>query len=112
MKNTQRIKISRSEYASMQEELARLRAESAQLVAEKAALVEAMQEDRDRFRKVIKALIERGSERYKAPVIGEDQLSLFAEQLVAIANAQTPQAEKVASPSKEKIVKPPQFQTF
>jgi transposase len=89
----------------MQEELARLRAESAQLVAEKAALVEAIQEERDRFRKVIKALLERGSERYKAPVIGEDQLSLFAEQLVAIANAQTPEVEKVVSPSKEKTVK-------
>lgn len=117
MKNTQHIKVSKSAYESMQKELARLRAEStlvnrlrqeaeaktAKLQAEKAALLEAIQAERDRFRKAIKELFERGSERYKHPVVDENQLSLFAGQIIALTNKT--QSEKAASPTKQKAAK-------
>ena len=97
MKKTQHV--SKSAYTLLQQEVERLRAEAAyaeelrikaeakaaQLTAEKAALAQALQEERDRFRKVIKEFVNRRSERYKAPVISEEQLSLFADQMVALA---------------------------
>ncbi len=144
MKKTQHIKVSKSAYALLQQEVERLRAEAAhaeelrikaevkaaqldelrctaeiraiqldelhrnaeakaaQLTAEKAALAQALQEERDRFRKVIKEFVNRRSERYKAPVISEEQLSLFADQMVALAQTSGQEAE--ATPSKKKAV--------
>ena len=114
MKNTQHIKVSKAEYAALQRELESLRAEAvrfdemrreaeakaAQLEAEKAALAQALQRERDRLRKVIKEFVKRRSERYKAPVINEEQLSLFADQFVAVAKASGKEAD--AAPAGKK----------
>jgi hypothetical protein len=100
MKNTQHIKVSKAEYAALQRELESLRAEAVQHQAEKAALAQALQRERDRLRKVIKEFVKRRSERYKAPVINEEQLSLFADQFVTVAKASGKEAD--AAPAGKK----------
>ncbi len=107
MKKTQTITLSQSEYASLKQEVERLRlhaeqaqrdrleaeAKAAQLEAEKAVLKQALEEERARLLKVIKAFVVRRSERYKAQDIPDGQLSLFAEQLLNLS--QSPQAQKI-----------------
>ncbi|MBK8655634.1 MAG: hypothetical protein IPN20_17375 [Haliscomenobacter sp.] len=64
-----------------------MESEKMQLEAEKAVLEQALEEERDRFRRAIKGLMQRRSERYQTASINEEQLSLFAEQLVALAQS-------------------------
>ena len=121
MKNAQHIKIRQSEYASLKQELLRLRAQAArqeqaeakaaalesekmQLEAEKAVLAQVLEEERDRFRRAIKGLMQRRSERYQTASINEEQLSLFAEQLVALA--QSLQAQHTPLPQRSKSKQP------
>lgn len=128
MKNAQHIKIRQSEYASLKQELLRLRAQAArqeqagqalrqaeakaaaleaekiQLEAEKAVLEQALEEERDRFRRAIKGLMQRRSERYQTASINEEQLSLFAEQFIALA--QSLQAQHTALPQRSKSKQP------
>ena len=114
MKETQTITVSKAEYASLKQEVERLRlgaeqaqrarleaeAKAARLEAEKAMLQQTLEEERARLRKVIKEFVARKSERYKAQDIAEGQLSMFAEQLMSLA--QPPQAPKIDTQSKRK----------
>ncbi|MBK8657220.1 MAG: hypothetical protein IPN20_25755 [Haliscomenobacter sp.] len=72
--------------------------------AEKAVLEQVLEEERDRFRRAIKGLMQRRSERYQTASINEEQLSLFAEQLIALA--QSLQAQHPALPQRSKTSSP------
>ena len=127
-KTPQTITMSKDEHASMKQELERLRmqaeqaaaryeqaerarlaaeaerleaqARAAKLEAEKTLLKETLEEERAHLHKIIKELFARKSERYHSQEPAEGQLSLFAEQLVKLA--QSPQAQKTGAAASSK----------
>ncbi len=90
--------------ARLEQEKSELLREKAGLEGQKAALQQALEDERARLRKVIKEFVARKSERYKAQPVGEEQLSLFAEQLLNLA--QTPQAAQVQASGPRKPGQP------
>ena len=127
-KTPQTITMSKAEHAFLKQELERLRmqaeqaaaryeqaerarlaaeaerleaqARAAKLEAEKTLLKETLEEERARLHKIIKELFARKSERYHSQEPAEGQLSLFAEQLVKLA--QSPQAQKTGAAASSK----------